>query len=36
MSHAVVIGSGAGGSAAAWVLARAGFEVTILEKGNNY
>ena len=34
--HAVVIGSGAGGSAAAWVLARAGFEVTILEKGNNY
>ena len=34
--HVVIIGSGAGGSASAWVLARAGFEVTILEKGQNY
>ncbi len=34
--HAVVIGSGAGGSAAAWVLASAGLEVTLLEKGRNF
>jgi len=34
--HAVVIGSGAGASVAAWVLATSGFEVTLLEKGRNY
>lgn len=33
---AIVIGSGAGGATAAWVLTRAGFEVTLLEKGKNY
>jgi choline dehydrogenase-like flavoprotein len=32
----VIIGSGAGGASAAWELALAGFEVTVLEKGRNY
>lgn len=36
MSHeAVVIGSGAAGSAVAWELAQHGWEVTILERGRN-
>jgi len=31
----VIVGSGAGGSAAAWALVHAGYHVTILEKGRN-
>lgn len=33
--NVVIVGSGAGGSTAAWALTRAGFHVTILEKGRN-
>jgi gluconate 2-dehydrogenase alpha chain len=36
MAHAVVIGSGAGASVAAMVLAESHWDVTILEKGPNY
>jgi gluconate 2-dehydrogenase alpha chain len=36
MSRAIVIGSGAGGSTAAMVLAEHGWDVLIVEKGRNY
>jgi choline dehydrogenase-like flavoprotein len=35
MPDAIVIGSGAAGSVAAWELARAGWHVTVLERGRN-
>lgn len=33
--NVIIVGSGAGGSVAAWELTRAGYSVTILEKGRN-
>jgi choline dehydrogenase-like flavoprotein len=35
-SKAIIVGSGAGGSTVAWVLAGAGWDVVIFEKGSNY